>query len=172
MSIPHITDKLILSSTPSQWKISQASPESFLPSTVDPSKDVLRSLFLSLSPPFSPDRTRDAIKYLQDDGKLVASRGIDAEEQALKDAVLGRLVAAIYAEALDTLLSEAINSDIEAQWWADLERSRLRVAYHLVQSASTSNSLFVFASCKCVSSSITPPYLQSLRRCASCAALQ
>jgi nuclear-control-of-ATPase protein 2 len=177
MSISHITDKLILSPSPSQWKISQASPESSLSATVDKSKDVLRSLFLSLSPPFSPNRTRDAIKYLQvqGDGKLVgehASCSIDDEEQALKDAVLGRLVAAIYAEALDTLLSEAINSEIEAQWWADLERSRLRVAYHLVQSASSSNSpLFVVTSCDCASS-LAPPHFQSLRRCASCAALQ
>ncbi|KAI0276486.1 ATP synthase regulation protein NCA2-domain-containing protein [Russula aff. rugulosa BPL654] len=136
MSISHITDKLILSSSPSQWRTSQASPGLSLSSAVDPSKDVLRSLFLSLSPPFSPNRTRDAIKYLQEDGQLVgeyAPRIMDDEEQALKDAVLGRLVAAIYAEALDTLLAEAIDSDIEAQWWADLERSRLRVAYHLVQ---------------------------------------
>jgi nuclear control of ATPase protein 2 len=175
MSISHITDKLILSSSPSQWKISQASPESALSSKVDPSKDVLRSLFLSLSPPFSPNRTRDAIKYLQEDGKLVegnASRSIDDEEQALKDAVLGRLVAAIYAEALDTLLSEAIDSDIEAQWWADLEWSRLRVAYHLVQSVSSSNSpLFVVPFCD-YASSLSPPHLKYLRRCASCAALQ
>ena len=144
MSISHITDKLILSSSPSQWKISQTSAESSFSSTLNPSKDVLRSLFLSLSPPFSPNRTRETIKYLQEDDKLVggyASRYIDDEEQALKDAVLGRLVAAIYAEALDTLLSEAINSEIEAQWWADLERSQLRVAYHLVQSASFSNPL-------------------------------
>ena len=146
MSISHITDKLFLSSSPSQWKISQAPPEPSLPST-NPSKDVLRSLFLSLSPPFSPNRTRDTIKCLreiqelEDDKKLVgryASRTIDGEEQALKDAVLSRLVAAVYAEALDTLLSEAIAVEVEAQWWADLERSRLRVAYHLVQSASSS----------------------------------
>ena len=143
MSISHITDKLILNSTPSQWKTSQASTESSFSSTADPSKDTLRSLFLSLSPPFSPNRTRDAINYLQgseDDNEVVgryrdASRSIDGEEQALKDAVLSRLVAAIYAEALDTLLSEAIAAEVEAQWWADLERSRLRVAYHLVQSA-------------------------------------
>ena len=148
MSISHITDKLFLSSSPSQWKISQASPEPSLPST-NPSKDVLRSLFLSLSPPFSPNRTRDTIKCLreiqelEDDNKLVgryASRTIDGEEQALKDAVLSRVVAAVYAEALDTLLSEAIAVEVEAQWWADLERSRLRVAYYLVQSASSSNS--------------------------------
>jgi hypothetical protein len=172
MSISHITDKLILSSSPSQWKISQASPEASLSSTVDPFKDALRSFSLSLSPPFSPKRTRDVIKYLQEDGKLLggyASHNTDDEEQALKDAVLGRLVAAIYAEALDTLLSEAINSEIEAQWWADLERSRLRVAYHLVQSASSSNSPLFVADC---ASSLTPPRLQSLRRCASCLALQ
>jgi nuclear-control-of-ATPase protein 2 len=65
-----------------------------------------------------------------------ASRSIDGEEQTLKDAVLSRLVAALYAETLDTLLSEAIAADVEAQWWADLGRSRLRVAYHLVQSMS------------------------------------
>ena len=143
MSISHLTDNLILSSSPSQWKISQASPEPSHSSTVD----VLRSLFLSLSPPFSPRRTRDIINYLQeleDDNRLAgryASRSFDgdSEEQALKDAVLSRLVAAIYWEALDTLLSEAIAAEVEAQWWADLERSRLRVAYHLVQSASSSN---------------------------------
>ena len=155
MSISHITDKLILNSTPSQWRISQASPESSLSSTVDPPKDALRSLFLSLSPPFSPNRTRDTIIYLQeleDDNEVVgryrdAPRSIDGEEQALKDAVLSRLVAAIYAEALDTLLSEAITAEVEAQWWADLERSRLRVAYHLVQSASLSQLVLYSFDC-------------------------
>ena len=142
-----ITDELILSSSLPQWKISQASPE---PPTAYSSNDVLRSLFLSLSPPFHPNRTRDIINCLrelrelqglEDDDKLVgryASLSIDGEEQALKDAVLSRLVVAVYAEALNTLLSEAITAEVEAQWWADLERSRLRVAYHLVQSASSS----------------------------------
>ena len=147
MSISHITNKLILSSSPSQWKLPQAPPEPSLSST-NPPTDVLRSLFLSLSPPFPPNRTRDAIKCLQeiqeleDDNKTVgryASRAIDDEEQPLKDAVLSRLVAAVYAEALDTLLSEAIAAEVEAQWWADLERSRLKVAYHLVQSVFSSN---------------------------------
>jgi nuclear-control-of-ATPase protein 2 len=162
MSISHITDKLFLSSSPSQWKTFQTSPEPSHSSTVDPSKDVLRSLFLSLSPPFSPNRTRDIIKYLQeleDDNKVAgryASRNIDGEGQALKDAVLSRLVAALYAEALDTLLSEAITAEVEAQWWADLERSRLRVAYHLVQSTSSSN-LFVVHPSDCVFS-LAPPH--------------
>ncbi|KAH9983347.1 ATP synthase regulation protein NCA2-domain-containing protein [Russula compacta] len=135
MSIAHITRKLVISSSLSQ---SKTSPELSLSSTADPSKDVLRSLFLSF-PTQSPDRTRDIIKYLQeleDDYKPAggfASRSIDGEEQALKDAILGRLLASIYAEALDTLLAEAITAEMEAEWWADLERSRLRVAYYLIQ---------------------------------------
>ena len=51
----------------------------------------------------------DIIKHLQeleDDNKLYASRSIDGEERALKDAVLSRLAAAVYAGALDTLLSD------------------------------------------------------------------
>ncbi len=177
MSISHITDNLFLTSSPSQWELSQASPESSLSSTVDPSKDVLRSFVLSLSPPFSPNRTRDTIKYLQelkDDNKPVGefvSRSMDGEEQALEDAVLSRLVAAIYAEALDTLLSEAISAEVEAQWWADLERSWLRIAYHLVQSTSSSDiPLFVVHPCDCASS-FAPPHFQSLQRCASRTAL-
>ncbi|KAI9451392.1 NCA2-domain-containing protein [Russula earlei] len=136
MSISHITDTLILTSSPSQWK---PSPEWSLSSSVDPSKDVLRSLFLTLSPPFSPARVRETLKHLQElenDNNLrkgYDSRGVFDEEQALKDAVLGRLVAGVYAEALDTLLAEAISAEVEAQWWADLERSRLTVAYYLFQ---------------------------------------
>ena len=143
MFTSHITDKLILDSSPAQWKPSFESPLSS--TVVDPSKDVLRSLFLSLSPPISPKRVGDTIKRLQkleEDGNEqaggYASRSIDDEEQALKDAVLGRLVAGIYTEALDTLLTEAIAAEAEAEWWADIERSRLRVAHHLIQSAPLS----------------------------------
>jgi nuclear-control-of-ATPase protein 2 len=173
MSISHITNKLFLSSSPSQWAVSQASLEPSLSSTVNSSKDILRSLFLSLSPPFSPNRARDIIKYLQkvEDGNRLAeryaSRNIDGEEQALKDAVLSRLVAATYAEALDTLLSEAIAAEVEAQWWADLERSRLRVAYHLVQSTSSSSScLLVVHPSDCVFS-LAPPHFQFIQGCTS-----
>jgi nuclear-control-of-ATPase protein 2 len=133
-----MTDKLILDSSPAQWKSS--SDLSLSSAVVDPSKDVLRSLFLSLSPPISPKRVRDTIKRLKsledgsEPGRGYASRSVDDEEQALKDAVLGRLVAGIYAEALDTLLTEAIAAEVEAEWWADIERSRLRVTHYLIQS--------------------------------------
>ena len=181
MSISHITNKLILSSSPSQWKLPQASPEPS--SSTNPSTDVLRSLFLSLSPPFPPNRTRDAIKCLQeiqeleDDNKTVgryASRAIDDEEQPLKDAVLSRLVAAVYAEALDTLLSEAIAAEVEAQWWADLERSRLKVAYHLVQSVFSSNLASICYVMQSSDRAFSPasPHFLSLRGCAPHTALK
>jgi nuclear-control-of-ATPase protein 2 len=161
MSIPHITGKLFLCSSPSQWKSYQASSEKSLSSTADTSKDVLRSLFLSLSPPLSPNRTRDTIKHLQalENGRQpvegYTSRSIDGEGQALKDAVLGRLVAGVYAEALDTLLTEAIAAEVEAEWWADLERSRLKMAHYLFQ--STPSSVSRHSSLVCLSDSTSQP---------------
>lgn len=107
MSISHITSKLI-SPVPS------------------PELDVL---FSSLSP-------RDTTKYFQEQERANKSTGafaVDGEEKARKDAVLGRLVAAVYTEALDILLAEAIEAEAEADWWADLGRSRLRVAHYLIQ---------------------------------------
>ncbi|KAH9038392.1 NCA2-domain-containing protein [Lactarius pseudohatsudake] len=65
--------------------------------------------------------------------KSTGAFAVDGEEKARKDAVLGRLVAAVYAEALDILLAEAIEAEAEADWWADLGRSRLRVAHYLIQ---------------------------------------
>ncbi|KAF8271927.1 ATP synthase regulation protein NCA2-domain-containing protein [Lactarius quietus] len=107
MSISHITSKLI-SPAPS------------------PELDVL---FSSLS-------SRDATKYLQELEHANKSKGefaVYSQEPALNDAVLGRLVAAVYTEALDILLAEAIEAEAEADWWADLGRSRLTVAHYLVQ---------------------------------------
>ena len=149
MSVSHITSRLVPSSTSSHWF--RASSKLSANPTFVPSKDVLRSLFLSLSPPLSQSRARDGIKYLQeleDENSTRpsaghASRNTDSEEQGLKDAVLSRLVAGIYAEALDTLLTEAITAEIEADWWADLERSRLRVAFYLIQSTQSQVDPFV-----------------------------
>jgi nuclear-control-of-ATPase protein 2 len=112
MSISHITSKLI-SPTPS--------PE-------------LDALFSSLS-------TRDVTKYLQELEHANKSKGefaVNRQEQALSDAALGRLVATVYTEALDILLAEAIEAETEADWWADLGRSRLSVAHYLIQSTLSS----------------------------------
>jgi nuclear-control-of-ATPase protein 2 len=112
MSISHITSKLI-SPAPS--------PE-------------LDALFSSLS-------LRDATKYLQELEHANRSKGkfaVNSRERELNDAALSRLVAAVYTEALDLLLAEAIEAEIEADWWADLGRSRLSVAHYLIQSTLSS----------------------------------
>ncbi|KAI0260242.1 NCA2-domain-containing protein [Gloeopeniophorella convolvens] len=137
MSVSHITNKLILSSSPSQLNIS----EEYGSTTYSPdsSNDVLHSLFQSLAPPLSAEHISDAIQTLQKlEDKNVASgalssRGARSGEQDLRDAVLGRLVAGVYAEALDTLLAEAAFAETEGEWWADVERSRLSVVHYLVQ---------------------------------------
>jgi nuclear control of ATPase protein 2 len=169
MSISHITSRLIQSSTPSHW--CQTSSEPSINLTVLPSNDALRSLFLSLSPPLSPSSAIEGIKYLRElenENSTVssagyASRGIDGEE-GLKVAILGRLVAGIYAQTLDTLLAEAITAEIEAEWWADLERSRLRVAYYFIQSTPSPTSFHLFVSRPNPAFSLTSSHLQSLRR--------
>jgi hypothetical protein len=164
MSISHITSRLVQSSTLS------------INPAVIPSKDALHSLFLSLSPSIPPSNVRDGIKYLQeleDENSTLSSAGYaprdGGEEQVLKDAILGRLVVGIYTEALDTLLTEAITTEMEAEWWADMERSWLRVAYHFIQSnlrhrprCSRSNPAF----------SLTTSRLQSRQSCAPRAALK
>jgi nuclear control of ATPase protein 2 len=174
MSISHITSRLVQSSIPSHCR--QASSEPPIDPTVPPSKDALRSLFLSLSPPFSPSSAREGIKYLQEldneDNTVssagYASRVVDSEEQCLKVAILGRLVVGLYTEALDILLTEAITAEIEAEWWADLERSRLSIAYYLIQSMPS----HLFVSPPNPAFSITSSHLQSLRRRNPCTTLK
>jgi nuclear-control-of-ATPase protein 2 len=58
----------------------------------------------------------------------------DREEYALKRAVIGKIIISLYAEALDTYLTEASQVEAEAEWWADVERSPRNVAYYFVQS--------------------------------------
>jgi hypothetical protein len=47
---------------------------------------------------------------------------------------VGKLVAAVYAQTMDVFLHEASDVEAEAEWWAEVERSRLRAAYYLLQS--------------------------------------
>ncbi|KAF9468475.1 ATP synthase regulation protein NCA2-domain-containing protein [Collybia nuda] len=55
------------------------------------------------------------------------------EEDALKRAVINQLVIGLYAESLDLCISQAAQSEAEAEWWADIERSRRNVAWYLFQ---------------------------------------
>lgn len=66
----------------------------------------------------------------------------DEEEVALEDAIVRKLTVAIYADALDTYLAQAIEAEAEAEWWASVETSKLAVAFFFLQ--STFAFIFVF----------------------------
>lgn len=99
-------------------------------------KHALHALYLSLAqgprPPVG--NAEDAISTLAqlDESKRLSPA--NDEEEALKNAVIGKLLVTLYADALDTYLSQATQVEAEAEWWADIERSRLSVALYLLQS--------------------------------------
>jgi nuclear-control-of-ATPase protein 2 len=64
----------------------------------------------------------------------------DEEEFALEDAIVRKLTVAIYADALDTYLAQAIEVEAEAEWWASVETSKLAVALFFLQSTAPSFS--------------------------------
>ncbi|EKM79254.1 hypothetical protein AGABI1DRAFT_120679 [Agaricus bisporus var. burnettii JB137-S8] len=57
----------------------------------------------------------------------------DAEEEALKEVLIGRIVVSLYAEAMDIYLTQAAEAEAEAEWWRDIERSKWKLAWYLLQ---------------------------------------
>jgi hypothetical protein len=111
----------------------------------------LQAYFVALTPPtssFSPKTAREALGYLvtlqrkksQPLDVSPVSLGVDEvteeEEERLAAGVLYRVTIALYAEILDEHLAQASAAETEAEWWADIERSRLSTFYYLIQSAS------------------------------------
>ncbi|KAF7982860.1 hypothetical protein HWV62_25080 [Athelia sp. TMB] len=109
--------------------VSEAEPNS--------KKHSLQSLVASTRQQLSSSDTRRALKSLQFIEKEYPSSlavvKADSEEDALRRAVIGKAVVALYGEALDAYLQEASDAETEAQWWADVERSRQSVAYYFLQ---------------------------------------
>jgi nuclear control of ATPase protein 2 len=114
-----------------------------------PKKQNLLSLVVSLKQPLSHSETRDtlhALERIERDEAAASAVQSDREEYVLKRAVIGKIVIALYAKALDTYLTEASEVGTEAEWWADIERSRRNVAYYFVQSECPSTPLPFFIS--------------------------
>ncbi len=66
--------------------------------------------------------------------KEFTTKASDAEEDALRNAVIGKVVIGLYAEAVDIYLAQATEVEAEADWWKDIECSSLNVAWYLLQS--------------------------------------
>ena len=78
------------------------------------------------------DVVSSSIITINDDREQIEEQ--DEEEIALEDAIIRKLSVAIYADALDTYLAQAIEVEAQAEWWASVERSKLAVAWFLLQS--------------------------------------
>ncbi|KII90958.1 hypothetical protein PLICRDRAFT_174308 [Plicaturopsis crispa FD-325 SS-3] len=134
--VAHHTRALTLLSFPSSRSLDVRSIDNRPSNTSLPTndaKDVLRSLAVSLQPPLTGTRVRDALTTLASLKRDVRTSALDSEDEELRRTVLGKLVIGLYAEALDTYLAEASEADAEAEWWADVERSRQNVAWYLLQ---------------------------------------
>ena len=112
-------------------------------------KQVLHALFVSLSKAvITIDDVRQTLQALQDishtkrqyvTGKLAEGRDFadsapDSEEAALEAAIVGKLTVALYSDALETCLHQATSVETEAEWWGDIETSRVQFAFYFIES--------------------------------------
>ncbi|KAJ6601330.1 NCA2-domain-containing protein [Mycena vulgaris] len=103
------------------------------PQAITESTETLRSLFVSLKPPVSQSSVDDALKYLAQADRDASFITEDIQEGALKSAVINQVAVGLYARGLDIFLNEAAEIEAEAEWWANVERSRIGVAWFLLQ---------------------------------------
>ena len=106
-------------------------------SSSDPSKKhALHALLVSLNdtPTITYSIVANTVTSLRSLDIPTVLSADDPEEEALKHAIVTKLIVAVYAEALDTYLTQATEVEAEAEWWADIERSRLNVTWYLLQS--------------------------------------
>ncbi|KAK7063809.1 ATP synthase regulation protein NCA2-domain-containing protein [Favolaschia claudopus] len=102
---------------------------------VSESTETLSSLLGSLKPPVSQNSVDEALKYLAQTERhdLVSSADVAEQEEALKSAVVSQVAVGLYARSLDIYLNEAMEIEAEAEWWANVERSTINVAWFLLQ---------------------------------------
>lgn len=93
-------------------------------------KQKLQNALLELSPPATEQSILAALGLLRD----TAAPSGDPEEESLEQAVLGRVVLGVYADALNVYLDQATEAEREAEWWDNVERSRYELAWYLLQS--------------------------------------
>lgn len=101
------------------------------------SKEALHSLLVNLKPPLSSEKIKEAITSLialEDDRGDASLLDADPEEESLKAAVTAKLIVGVYAQAMDMYLQEATEAEGEADWWADVERSRYNILRYSIQS--------------------------------------
>lgn len=108
----------------------QQQPQRFTSDPTSGTKQKLQNALLELNPPATEQSILAALVLLRD----AAAPSGDPEEECLKQAILGRVVLSVYAEALHTYLEQATEAETEAEWWDNIERSGPELAWYLLQS--------------------------------------
>ncbi|KAF8578065.1 NCA2-domain-containing protein [Ramaria rubella] len=127
----HQTQRL-LQSTLSALLLS-SSPSSF---HAEPSARIskLHSLLASFTSPIRPSLIQETVDALQDGECSISTvSNLDEEEKALRKAAIGAIAASLYGQVLNVYLQQAADADAEANWWAELEHSRHRLAWYLIE---------------------------------------
>ncbi|KAF6764795.1 ATP synthase regulation protein NCA2-domain-containing protein [Ephemerocybe angulata] len=104
-------------------------------STTVPTDSPLSALLASLDKPhLTTKEIANAAEALQkhDEG-LSALAQVDQQNELLKQAIVIKLTVALYADALEMQIQQSLEMENEAQWWADVERSKKNVAWYLLQ---------------------------------------
>ena len=98
-------------------------------------QEVLREYSL-IEPPKTQQNSQKTLQSLRTLGgnTLDQSSLSGREYDQLLTCVAAQLVVGIYTQALDIYLRQASEAEIELEWWGDIERSRPRAAYYLLQS--------------------------------------
>ncbi|GJE91742.1 NCA2 domain-containing protein [Phanerochaete sordida] len=97
------------------------------------SRDALRTYLAELNPPISLPDARACLDALHRFEQGDVRTSVDGEDEALQTAVLVKLLIGLYVQTLEVYLDEASDAETQLEWWADIERSRIRSAYYLVQ---------------------------------------
>ncbi|KAF5360952.1 hypothetical protein D9756_004674 [Leucocoprinus leucothites] len=102
-------------------------------------KHTLHALLVSFPPsrPLDAHQIRDAVSTLSKLESRRTSVASDPEEEALRSAVVAKVAVGLYAQALKAYLDQATEVETEAEWWGEIERSRLNVAWYLLQTTPT-----------------------------------
>jgi hypothetical protein len=93
----------------------------------------LRQTLASLDGPPTDKRLSMGLDVLNDPGLIQPGNESD---DAYRVRISERVVAGLYARAMDALLKQALEADDEAHYWQRLEHSEYKTVMYLVQSTS------------------------------------
>lgn len=92
------------------------------------SQQTLRTTIAGLHTPPTDEQLAKSLDVLNDPNIVIS------DDKMLTVGIEERVVAALYARSMETLLKQCLEVDREAQYWGDVERSRYNTIRFLVQS--------------------------------------